>query len=69
MELVACVAEFVGDVGEECAPRLQPFDHRQRLRQGKMGGMGLGAKGIEDQDVQALEQGNADSGISLTSVM
>jgi hypothetical protein len=49
------VTKFVGDVGEERAPRFQPFHYGQSLLERQVGGVWFMPKGVENEDVQALQ--------------
>ena len=62
------VVEAVGDVGEEGAAGLQPLDQGDGVIEGRVGWVGLAAQGVEDEEVEAGEQGNALRGRSLRSV-
>ena len=56
------VVEVVGHVGEEGAAGFELLDQRDGVFQGGVGGVGLAAEGVEDEDVEIGEQGKALGG-------
>ena len=53
------VVEAVGDVGEEGAAGRKPFDERDGFFEGRVGWVGLAAQRVQDEKIEAGEQGNA----------
>ena len=50
------VVEVVGHVGEEGAAGLELFDEGYTLGEVGVAGVGLAAEGVEDQEVESLEE-------------
>jgi hypothetical protein len=53
------VVEAVGDVSEEGAARLELLDQGDGVGEVGVGGVGLAAQGVEDENIQICEQGKA----------
>ena len=56
------VIQFVAHVGEEGASGLQLLDECDGLVEVRVAGMRIAAEGVEDEDVEILEEGNALGG-------
>src|ERR1035441_6421252 len=56
------VVEVVRHVGEEGTARLDFLDQGDGVVQSRVGGMGLAAERVENEDVEAGEQGKARGG-------
>ncbi len=48
-----CVHQIMRDVSEESAFRFQEFDRAQRFFDGGMGGMGIVAECVEEENIEA----------------
>ena len=53
------VVEVVADVGEEGAARLEALDEGDGAIEVGVAGVGLAAEGVEDEDVEVLEEREA----------
>ena len=56
------VVEVVAHVGEEGALRLELLDDGDGVVEVRVAGVGIATQGVEDEDVEILQEGNADFG-------